>query len=273
MIAIFRTGCARIAVLFLSLAAIAAVAPPAVADPLHDPMKFTLVENGEDRGTWIEAVGTITADTPAEFRRFARTAPKGLWIEFHSPGGRIIPAFELGDLIREGGFNTDVAQTVPAGTAKSRLTRGGCFSACAYAFLGGVQREIRDGSILGFHHFIVNSERPLDAMSRNYVAMMMARYHTDYLERMGINTRLYDLSSEKGKDEYYEPKGEELVTLHILTGKVLAVEPGPLVEPDIEPRTVPEDGSAPTPTPSSSSGKRSDAVAPRLAIVPAVRCA
>lgn len=272
MTAIFRKESACFVVLLFALAAFAALAPRAAADPLHDPMKFTLVENGEDRGIWIAAVGTITADTPAEFRRFARTVPKGLWIEFHSPGGRIIAAFELGDRIREGGFNTDVARTVLGDSGKSSLARGGCFSACAYAFLGGTQREIREGSILGFHHFIMNSDRPLDAMSRNYVSMTTARYHTDYLERMGIDTRLYDLSSEKGKDEYYEPKGEELVTLRILTGAAVAAEPGPVVEPDTEPQAAPEAGSVPAPAPTSS-GKRSDAVGPGPTILFAVRCA
>jgi hypothetical protein len=103
--------------------------------------------------------------------------------------------------------------------------------------------------------------------------MMMARYHTDYLERMGINTRLYDLSSAKGEDEYYEPKGEELVTLHILTTEPLAAEPGAVVEPDAELQAVPEPGSVPAPASNSSSGKRSDAAVPAPAITPAVRCA
>jgi hypothetical protein len=254
---------------FFALAMIAAASPRAAADPLHDPMKFTLVENGEDRGTWIAAVGTITADTPAEFRRFAKTVQKGLWIEFHSPGGKILPAFELGDLIREGGFNTDVARTVFGGTGKSKLSRGGCFSACAYAFLGGVRREIREESILGFHHFIMNTERPVDANLRNYVERMMARYHKDYLERMDVDTGLYSISSAMGKDEYYEPKGEERFTLRILTTEGVVAEPGASAEPENEPQAIPE----PEPDTSLSSSKRSDANGRGLSTMPAVRSA
>jgi hypothetical protein len=73
-----------------------------------------------------------------------------------SPGGSLLPALKLGELIRAGGYNTSLGEI--------------CASACAYALIGGVNRYIAqkdsgvdrdydnrnvdaDGTKLGIHQF------------------------------------------------------------------------------------------------------------------------
>jgi Predicted periplasmic protein len=41
----------------------------------------------------------------------------------------------------------------PAGSKFEQLRAGVCASACAYSFLGGTDRSLLDGSMIGFHQF------------------------------------------------------------------------------------------------------------------------
>ena len=74
------------------------------------------------------AVGVITADTPKAFAEFAKQNPPSAPIEFTSPGGNLLGALRLGELIRNGGYDTSLGEE--------------CASACAYAISGGVRRYI-----------------------------------------------------------------------------------------------------------------------------------
>src|SRR5262245_7926999 len=75
-----------------------------VENIFEQPMMFRLAENKQHDVKWISAIGTITLDTPMAFERFAKTVKgKNLWIEFTSPGGKVVPALILGDMIRQRG--------------------------------------------------------------------------------------------------------------------------------------------------------------------------
>ena len=54
------------------------------------------------------AVGTITNVTPVAFAEFAKNNPPNSTIEFASPGGDLIAALKLGQMIRAGGYNTSL---------------------------------------------------------------------------------------------------------------------------------------------------------------------
>jgi hypothetical protein len=60
-------------------------------------------------------------------------------VEFDSPGGSVSDAIAVGVLIRERGYETNVAS--------GRL----CASSCPLAFAGGVERHASDASALGVH--------------------------------------------------------------------------------------------------------------------------
>jgi|GEM_PF-6767577 len=158
--------------LTLSLFLAVTVLPHSVSarpDPLisNQPMRFNLVESRlakkipeelvgrlakQDRSLrWIAAIGRITNETPSDFENFL----KKLCIEHNicdlddaslntvmlsSQGGNLAAGVELGRLFRSKRFNTAVAAASTDYIAYEHV--GGCYSACAYAFVGGVNRRI-----------------------------------------------------------------------------------------------------------------------------------
>jgi hypothetical protein len=116
---------------------------------------------------WISAEGAITADTPAAFKRFlAENGDYQRSVVFHSPGGDPLAAMELGQEIRRRRHMTSVGRTIRDETGyHSKTAPGGCYSACAIAFLGGVQRSYTGdssspggGNRLGFHQVSFSAE-------------------------------------------------------------------------------------------------------------------
>src|SRR6516164_3633218 len=129
---------------------------------LSEPMQF--VPGGDDTRCaecgFIQAFGEIVQDTPQSFEKFINSvpdyAPKRLRI--NSPGGNLLAGIRLGEMLRAGGFATEVGFDLldhgahPAfGNRASKRIPGICASACAYMFLGGVERTISAGSKFGVH--------------------------------------------------------------------------------------------------------------------------
>jgi hypothetical protein len=233
------------------------ISKPVRADIFDEPMVFLLAENKRHKLQWIAAVGTITTDTPAAFEKFAQTVKrKSPWVVFNSPGGNLVASLELGEMIRRHGYNTDVAFTVLHGHGKDSLVPGYCLSACGYAFLGGVKRDLQEGSVLGYHRFFFDDpEVKLDAETDAAMTELLTDYIAHYLQHMGIGARLLDLASATKPTDYYEPDGDERIELHIVTGHEAEAKQKP--------------GTAPQTT----LGKRSDVLLPALAIKPGLRCA
>lgn len=114
--------------------------------PLNDsePMKFEGLRLSKSVA-FLQATGTITRDTPAEFARFLATDAAKLSIDLniHSPGGDVPAAMELGRAIRAAHLNTSIERSIPL-EGVMRVYRAKapvCTGACAYAFLGGVSRS------------------------------------------------------------------------------------------------------------------------------------
>jgi hypothetical protein len=238
------------AVLFAAALLIGAL--PARADIFEEPMVFVLAENSRHDLQWIAAIGTITRDTPAAFDKFARAIQReGMWVEFSSPGGDVAASLRLGEMIRRRGFNTDVGFTVLHGNGKDALMPGYCISACGYAFLGGVKRDVQEGSVLGYHQFyLADPEAKVDPETDAAVTTMLTRYIALYLRRMGVGARLLPLALATKPTDYYEPDSDERIELHIVT------------EDEQEAETKPEI------TPPNAMGKRSDVRGP-AALAPA----
>lgn len=145
------------------------------------PMTFRQVSNGGNCNgcVWIVADGVITSDTPSAFRRFVTTMPGGVSMNvvLHSPGGIVMAGMELGRLIRERRYTTSVGKTVPEDSWFETVA-GECHSACAIAFLGGVQRHYapdpgtpQGGSRLGFHQFAASADQRLNQVATLIEAM------------------------------------------------------------------------------------------------------
>ena len=152
------------------------------------------------------AVGTITEDTPAAFEAYAKAnAMGGRYLEFHSPGGNLMAAMKLGELIRAKGYTTSLGAV--------------CASACAYALLGGVWRytvatNVDDpdefnhdqrfagasGSKYGVHQFYQKDalsepvRKAFSAIDRSGDQVIMGLL-LDYTLRMGVDIRLITLAA------------------------------------------------------------------------------
>jgi hypothetical protein len=149
---------------------------PAGADNSGKPMTF---EWGVtyDNIPAIFADGEFTPETPAALRTFlARNinTTRDRVIYFNSLGGDLGAGMEVGKIIRRAELNSGVARnTRDPGQANtidldhnSRVYPGHCVSACSLAFLGGVKREVKRGSIFAVHQVSMNCIDKDKALSR-----------------------------------------------------------------------------------------------------------
>lgn len=77
----------------------------------------------------IRLRGEITASTPLEFIRALRARPEAKILQLSSEGGLVDPALIIAHEVHDRGLSTVVLPTE------------GCYSACAFVFLAGVQRN------------------------------------------------------------------------------------------------------------------------------------
>jgi hypothetical protein len=92
----------------------------------------------DDGSALVLLQGDFEIGDIAQFWARAATLSKAT-IAFRSDGGSLLAGIRIGALIRESGFTT----LVPDGAR--------CASACAVAWLGGLQRLMGNGSKVGFH--------------------------------------------------------------------------------------------------------------------------
>ena len=86
-----------------------------------------------DGGKFVVVSGTFDySDKLDDFSRLVRdNDPR--FVTFQSPGGNVLKAIELGHLIRQSALDTLQIRSLE------------CESACAFAFMGGVNRYARPG--------------------------------------------------------------------------------------------------------------------------------
>ena len=137
-------------------------------------------------------VGTIRSDTPDKMKAFLVEHPEVKTLYLHGPGGELVSGLRLGVALRQAGINTAL-------TSKMR-----CYSACAYAFLGGVEREVEDGGLLGLHQF---SSMGHD-VSEDDVQQAQALLET-YMRGMGVPRTLLDLAARTTNSDIHLVDAEQ----------------------------------------------------------------
>lgn len=147
-------------------------------------MSFRLVEDcaGNRCHLALLGEGVITQET---FNDLALVAPRHPGVQtllLHSPGGNLGGGLKLGMRIRSLGLNT----SIPDGMR--------CMSACAYAFLGGNRREVRQGGLIGVHRF--HSTRYVN----EDVAQVAVSVLNEYVISMGASRKLVDVAAQAGKE-------------------------------------------------------------------------
>jgi hypothetical protein len=175
------------------------------------PMIFRRVATlGNCNGcVWILAEGTIQPDTPDVFRRFLISKKTYAQddIRFNSPGGSLLAALKLGEMIRAAGFHTSVGKSVGKQASFDPETiigdwtesKASCASACVYAFLGGVRRSAGKEQI-GIHQFYDgrNIDEPLTKNASSVdrsIDQLLSGLLLEYVIRMGIDPKLVTLAS------------------------------------------------------------------------------
>jgi hypothetical protein len=166
---------------------------------------------------FIQASGEIEDGTPQAFERFLGSAPDYVpkRIRLNSPGGSLQAGIRLGEIFRARGFTTEVGsdKVDPEGRPDfggraSLRTPGVCASACAYAFFGGIERVLDEGSKLGVHRFYsenalaqpaekIFTGHDLDDTQKITAALAL------YLVNMGVDARVVALAATAGPDEVY----------------------------------------------------------------------
>ncbi len=180
---------------------------------VSEPMTFRLSGNGGNCNgcEWVAAQGEITPETPQRFREFAASNGKIYNIALNSPGGNLVAGIVLGELIRAQGANTFIGTTVQMrGEGISHLEEvepGSCASACAFAFMGGVERSVANGSLLGVHQFY-NPDTPLMDAGDVQVLAGASLLHSI---SMGVDPRVIVAASGTAPEEIHWFRRSELI--------------------------------------------------------------
>ena len=107
---------------------------------------------------WIAIEGQIPAEAGQYLNDFmSKNKLNGikLYVSLDSLGGSLVGGLRLGRVIRSLHLNTKVGKTVPNERWYTEK-KGSCYSACAYAFLGGVNRIVNAGEY-GVHQFYTDA--------------------------------------------------------------------------------------------------------------------
>ena len=103
----------------------------------------------------------------------------------------------------------DTTQLAFSGVVLNDLETGVCASACAYAFLGGIERstEASKGSKLGVHQFYSKSSKDISSADTQIIVGKLLFYLND----MGISSQVLVMSSTTNSDRIYWLNKEETI--------------------------------------------------------------
>lgn len=132
-------------------------------------------------------VGTLRGDTPDKLKSFVAQHPTVRTLYLHGPGGELTGGLKLGLAIRQLGLNTAL-------TGKMR-----CFSACAYAFVGGVERWVEEGGLLGVHQFASQGGEPVgeDVIQSAQSVLEI------YMRGLAVPRAVLDLAARTNNDDIH----------------------------------------------------------------------
>ena len=143
-------------------------------------------------------------DSLNDFSRIVRDKHP-TFVTFDSPGGNIAKALELGRLIRKTGLNTFGSRSLE------------CDSACAFAFMGGVQRTAEPDSI-GMHKASLASPRGVSVEDAVQTIQELTALVVEYMSDMGIDSGLLKVALSANSDDIRYLTSGEMQRYHVTTG-------------------------------------------------------
>lgn len=176
--------------------------------------EFFLIASGNDsmakvsitrsvKGDMLALRGTLGEGSSDSFAEFIKTSPQVKTLILNSPGGRLLEAQKIADLLKTKGLDTYVEEH--------------CASACTYIFLAGKDRAATPNAKIGFHQPNFpgvhgrEKEQATQAMLNNY---RQARLPEQFIERIGRTS----------SDDMWYPSREELLEAGVITRTSLGGE-------------------------------------------------
>lgn len=138
-------------------------------------------------------------------------------VSLDSPGGSLMDGIEIGQFIRKNGAHTEVRRytgEVPGKFYREELPGAQCYSACALAFMGGVEREVADDGKIGFHQFYGGSSTSATEVMET--TQHISAYLAGYLRDMGAKPELFERLSGTSPGNMFIPSPTQLVALSIV---------------------------------------------------------
>jgi hypothetical protein len=184
-------------------------------DRFQSPMTFVAhLDPFSNETDQIFATGLISSGSEQELQSVLdkNHVKAGVTVYFHSPGGDAAEGMAIGRLIRARQLSTSIGQAY-----LSFIDPGECDSACSLAFLGGIQRDVVEGSRYGVHNAALND--PGSVKNQFAVGQAQAAAESSFYSEMGVDPRLLELKnqfdSSAGEIAYASP--DDMVALRITT--------------------------------------------------------
>jgi hypothetical protein len=207
---------------------LAAVAYALGAVPIHvdaveaDTMRFRneCFANAVE-SCFVIAEGTLDRGAPERFDKLPWEQIGGdtYQVLFNSPGGNLDAGLKLGRAIRARNMHTVIGSWDAIDPLKEKVDNAVCLSACAYAFLGGVNRNISKGSQIGFHQFALPGGEQLQGPGGLSGGQQVSADVISYLVEMGVDARLFSLASSAASDKMFYPTPDQLAHYDVVTPK------------------------------------------------------
>lgn len=162
---------------------------------------------------YLHVSGPITKQVADKVAAMLEEGVDGFKVLLNSDGGDLSAGLTLGRAIRSAGMETRIGVFNPLGFREP----GKCLSACAYAFLGGTQRFVREKDRIGFHQFAVTGVSGLEGTGGLVVGQKISAAVIAYIVEMGVDARLFASASETAFSQMYFPSEAERIEYDIET--------------------------------------------------------
>jgi hypothetical protein len=168
-------------------------------------MSFDLRADGR-----LLATGTIRPGTAKVFA--AEIEKRGSYVKtvvLHSPGGSVSDAIEMGRLIRQQQFATEVES--------GRY----CASSCPLVFAGGLERRAGERAAIGVHQVtaLVANGSALGAIEGMDSVQRISAECQKYLLDMAIDPMVWVHAMQTPADQLFYFTGDELLKLRLATAR------------------------------------------------------
>lgn len=133
-------------------------------------------------------------------------------VTFHSPGGNMVKAMEIGRLIRSLNLSTVQPRAID------------CASSCTLAFMGGVMRFAEPGS-LGVHKSSFSEGAAIDTQTAVSAIQQMTADVMTYMLEMGVDPSLLQVALQYESDDIRYLSKSEMERYRVTTGEGAGQQP------------------------------------------------